>query len=466
MSNQWFHRLLIAIAIVLGSYASLQAQENDQKPQSSGSKPNVLLILADDLGIGDVSAYRKADVQTPHIDALAQQGMLFTTMRANCTVCSPTRAAILTGRYADRVGVPGVIRTNAADSWGYFNPSVATLADQLRQANYHTSLIGKWHLGLTSPNTPNERGFDHFQGFLGDMMDSYWNHRRHGQNYMRLNSEVITPKGHATDLFTQWSIDYIKSRSKESKPFFLFLAYNSPHFPIEPPKEWVERVKQRQPDVENKRAQNIAFVEHMDDGVGRVMAALKESGLADNTLVIFTSDNGGSLPHAQNNDPWRDGKQSHYDGGLRVPFIVRWPAHVKAGSRSDYAGLTFDIFATALELAGEKAPADMDAVSLHSILKDGKTPAEKRDLYFVRREGNLRYGGKSYEAIIRGDWKLMQNSSFEPLELYNLKNDPQEKNNLISKEPAVVRELSAALRRQIQRGGLVPWQPPTTENTR
>lgn len=425
----------------------------------AADRPNLLVILADDLGIGDVSCYRDVDVKTPHIDGLARQGMRFTTMRANCTVCSPTRAALLTGRYADRVGVPGVIRTHANNSWGFLDPKVPTLANHLRDGGYHTAIIGKWHLGLTSPNTPNERGFDFFHGFLGDMMDSYVNHRRHGQNYMRRNNDVIEPKGHATDLFTQWSIDHLNERAKENKPFFLYLAYNAPHFPIEPPAEWVERVRKRLPDVPVKRAMNIAFVEHMDDSIGKVLAALKANGQDRRTLVFFTSDNGGSLPHAQNNDPFRDGKQSHYDGGLRVPFIASWPGTIEPGSQSGYAGLTFDIFATCLALAGVKPPEGLDAVSLLPILRGQAAPQTERDLYFVRREGGPAYGGKSYEAIIRNDWKLMQNSPFAPLELYNLKDDPQEKNNLITKSPDIARALGEALRSHIQRGGATPWQP-------
>ncbi len=425
------------------------------------AKPNFIIILTDDHGYGDVSTYHESDVRTPHIDRIAAEGMLFTGMRANCTVCSPSRAALLTGCYADRVGVPGVIRTEPPDnSWGYFDPSVRTLADELKKADYHTAIIGKWHLGLESPNTPTERGFDHFHGFLGDMMDSYTTHLRHGNNYMRRNEEVIEPQGHATDLFSDWAADYLRKRSKEpDQPFFLYLAYNAPHFPIEPPGESLARVKARAPQLEEKRARNVAFVEHLDDGVGRVLAALDETGLARNTVVVFTADNGGSLPHGQNNDPWRGGKQSHYDGGLRVPFMARWPGDIEPGSRSDCAGLVFDLFPTFLELAGVEVPNGIDAVSLTPVLKGG-TIDTPRDLYFVRREGGLAYGGKSYEAIIRGDWKLLQNNPYGPLELYHLKDDPQEKTNLAEQSPGVFRELSAALRENIRRGGVAPWQPP------
>jgi arylsulfatase A-like enzyme len=422
--------------------------------------PNFLIIFADDHGNGDVSAYHASDAQTPNIDRIGKEGMLFTAMRANCTVCSPSRAALLTGRYADRVGVPGVIRTKPDDSWGYFDPKVPTIADELKKAGYHTGIVGKWHLGLESPNTPNERGFDHFHGFLGDMMDSYLTHLRLGNNYMRLNAEVIDPKGHASDIFTAWASDYIRERAKEKdKPFFLYLAYNAPHFPIEPPADWLAKVKARSPQLTEKRALNVALVEHLDHCVGKVLAVLKETGLEDGTVVAYASDNGGSLPHAQNNDPWRGGKQDHYDGGLRTPFMMRWPGHIKAGSRSDYAGLNFDLFPTFLELAGAKPSPELDAVSLVPILNGGTIEAP-RDLYFVRREGGRTYGGRSYEALIRGGWKIMQNDPYSPLELYNLKNDPQETTDLAAKAPKIFNDLGTALGQQIQRGGATPWQKP------
>jgi arylsulfatase A-like enzyme len=440
---------LLLPAVALAAHAATPA-----------AKPNFLLIFSDDHGVGDVSTYERRDVLTPNLDRLAADGMLFTRMRANCTVCSPSRAALMTGRYADRVGVPGVIRTQPANSWGFLAPGVPTLADHLRPAGYATAIIGKWHLGLESPNTPTERGFEFFHGFLGDMMDSFTTHLRHGQNYMRRNREVITPTGHATDLFTDWSVAYLRERAQDRRPFFLYLAYNAPHFPIEPPAEWLAKVKKRAPELSEKRALNVAFVEHLDDAIGRVLAALQETGLDRNTLVVFSADNGGSLPHAQNNDPWRDGKQSHYDGGLRVPFMARWPGVITPGSRSDYAGLIFDAGATFLEAAGVARPADLDAVSLLPILRGGAPDPKPRDLYFVRREGGPAYGGKSYEALIRGDWKLMQNSPYAPLELYNLKADPQEQNNVIKQNPAVARDLESALRTHIQRGGATPWQPP------
>jgi arylsulfatase A-like enzyme len=427
---------------------------------AGSARPNVLVILTDDQGYGDVSAYGASDVQTPHIDRIGSEGMLFTAMRANATVCSPSRAALLTGRYADRVGVPGVIRTDPADSWGYLDPQIPTLADLLAAAGYETALIGKWHLGLASPNMPTERGFAHFHGFLGDMMDSYTTHRRHGHNLMRLGDEEIEPAGHATDLFSDWAAAYLRERAKSpARPFFLYLSYNAPHFPVEPPAPWLERVVRRLPDIDEKRAKNVAFVEHLDAGIGRVLAALDDSGLAENTLIFFSSDNGGSLAHGQSNGPWRGGKQDHLDGGLRVPFLVRWPAAIPAGSKSDHPALLFDVFPTVAELAGATPAADLDAVSLVPVLR-GDSIAKPRDLYFIRREGGPRYGGHAYEALIRGEWKILRNDPFSPFELYHLEDDPQERHDLATTHRKKLDELATAVRHHIQRGGGTPWQPP------
>lgn len=422
-------------------------------------RPNVVVILTDDQGHADASAWGGTDVRTPNLDRIAAEGWLFTRMRANGTVCSPTRAALLTGRDADRVGVPGVIRTAPDNSWGRLAPDAPMLPALLRTAGYHTALVGKWHLGLNPPDTPNARGFDHFHGFLGDMMDSYTSHLRHGQNYLRHNETPIEAAGHATDLFTDWAIAYLRERSAQpQQPFFLYLAYNAPHFPIEPPAEWVARVRARAPAMPELRMKAVAFAEQLDAAVGRVLAALDETGLARETLVVFTSDNGGSLPHGQRNDPWRGGKQQHYDGGVRVPFAVRWPARTASGQRTDHAGQTFDVYATLLDLAGVAAPAGMDAVSFAAVLRGERPDTSAREMYFVRREGGAAHGGNAYHAIIRGPWKLLGNSPYRPLELYHLERDPYESTNLADAEPAVVRELQAALQRRIQRGGAVPWQ--------
>ncbi len=422
--------------------------------------PNILLILTDDQGYHDVSYYGTKDIQTPYIDQIAAEGMRFDNFYANCPVCSPTRAALLTGRYQDYVGVPGVIRTHAVNSWGYLNPTATLLPQELKMAGYHTAIIGKWHLGLESPNTPVKRGFDYFHGWLGDMMDDYYTHRRHDINYMRMNGQEIDPKGHATDLFTQWSVDYIKSQADDERPFFLYLAYNAPHFPVQPPQEWLDMVIKREKGIDGTRAKLVAFIEHMDDGIGKVVNALKESGQYENTIIVFSSDNGGHLPSKANNGPLRDGKQSMYEGGLKVPTAISWPDKIAKGSVSEQRYLSMDLYPTLLALA-ELEPKDaIEGRSFLPELLNGAQKAEERPLYFTRREGGMAYGGQSIYAVRQGDWKLLQNKPFEPYELYNLKDDPLETNNLVEQEPEKLQELNEVLMKHIQKGGQVPWQKP------
>lgn len=426
---------------------------------ASAERPNILVILADDLGYGDLSCYGAKDLRSPNIDRLAASGVRFSNFYANCTVCSPTRAALMTGRYPELVGVPGVIRTHAENNWGWLAPDAVLLPALLKTAGYHTAIVGKWHLGLESPNTPNERGFDYFHGFLGDMMDDYHHHRRHDVNYMRHNSDAIDPEGHATDLFTRWACDYLRSRRDASEPFFLYLAYNAPHTPIQPPKEWLDKLTKREPGVDEKRAKLIALIEHMDDGVGKVLTALEETGQRDRTIVVFTSDNGGQLNVGANNGPTRDGKGSMYEGGLRVPAAVSWPGVVKPNSRSDAVAITMDLFPTLLEIAGVEPRGPVDGVSILPALKGEKQNVE-RTLHFTRREGGPEYNGLTIHAIRQGDWKLVYNSPYGPLELFNLAKHPLEQHNLAEANRPVFAKLSAALRKQIQRSGSVPWQAP------
>ena len=181
-----------------------------QKPQVN---PNILIILTDDLGFGDLSCQGATDLKTPNIDRIFNEGIKFTNFYANSTVCSPSRAALLTGCYPDMVGVPGVIRTHENESWGYLTPDAVLLPRLLKKSNYRTAIIGKWHLGLEVPNLPNSKGFDEFYGFLGDMMDDYYTHLRHEINYMRNNDQIVNPSGHATDVFTDWTIDYLNKSS-------------------------------------------------------------------------------------------------------------------------------------------------------------------------------------------------------------------------------------------------------------
>lgn len=442
----------VFLVLIIGNQ-SLQAQK-------SQARPNVLVILVDDLGYGDLSSYGATDLKSPHIDALLKRGMKFNNFYANCPVCSPTRAALLTGRYQDMVGVPGVIRTHPQNSWGYLVPSAVTLADVFQEAGYHTGIVGKWHLGLEAPNVPNQRGFDFFRGFLGDMMDDYYHHRRHDVNYMRFNEQQVDPKGHATDLFTEWTCDFLKQQAQTEQPFFLYLAYNAPHTPIQPPADWLEKVKQREAGIDASRAKLVALIEHLDAGIGEVVKTLDETGLSENTLVIFSSDNGGQLSAGANNGDLRDGKQSMYEGGLKVPTGVVWKGHISPNEETDFMAMSMDLFPTVCEAAGIKVPAGLDSVSILPTL-EGKTQTPlRKHWFFRRREGGNRYGGKTIEAVRSGDWKLLQNSPFAPLELYNLKADPLEKENLAEKNRKKFNELSTLLRAEIQRYGSVPWQKP------
>ena len=427
--------------------------------KSTINKPNILLIMSDDQGYHDVSYYGTSDIKTPNIDLIKKNGIRFDNFYANSPVCSPTRASLMTGLYPDKAGVPGVIRTYKDNNWGFLRKDVLLLPERLNKLNYDTALIGKWHLGLESPNTPNERGFDFFHGWLGDMMDDYWDHKRHGINYMRLNDKIIEVKGHATDLFTDWSIEYIKSKKNSNKPFFLYLAYNAPHFPVQPPKNYLEKVMKREKDIDSVRANLVAFIEHMDYGIGRVIKSLKETNQFENTLIIFTSDNGGHNPSKANNGPLRDGKQSVYEGGLKVPTVVSWEKNIKKNISSNKTILTMDLYPTILEIAGDNNKLNIDGTSFADELYNPKNNHKNdRNIYFVRREGGMKYSGKTISAIRKGSWKLLQNSPFDSLELYNLDLDPQEKNNLINSEREVYNELNKLLMNQIQQGGSIPWQ--------
>ena len=444
---------LLVLLLILVPYVLPPARAQSSQP------PNIVLILVDDLGYGDLSSYGASDLETPNIDALIASGMRFDQFYANSPVCSPTRASILSGRYPPMVGVPGVVRTYARDNWGYLSADAVLLPAMLKRRGYHTGMVGKWHLGLESPNKPHERGFDTFKGFLGDMMDDYYNHRRHGINYMRFNDTVLTPEGHATDLFTDWAIEYIESRTVSPAPFFLYLAYNAPHTPIQPPQDWLDKVKAQHPEMDERRARLVALIEHMDDGIGRVLQSLKASGYGENTVVVFTSDNGGQLNAGASNGSLRDGKQSMYEGGLKVPTGISWPGKIEAGSSSDYVALTMDVFSTLVDIAGVPVNHFVEGRSFLPALMGEQQEWQDRALFFSRREGNMRFAGKTIEAVRLGDWKLLQNSPFEPQELYNLANDPLETQNLVESHPEKYRELAILLRAHLQEAGRIPWQP-------
>ncbi len=453
-------RHAIAALVFVGSAAVLfvSARTCEAKTPTRGA-PNVLLILVDDLGYGDLSSYGADDLQTPHIDRLVERGINLPQFYANCPVCSPTRAALLSGRFPDCVGVPGVIRTHDRNSWGYLDPDAAMLPALLKEAGYATAMIGKWHLGLEPPNLPNLRGFDFFHGFLGDMMDDYYHHRRHGNNYMRRNRETIDPEGHATDLFTEWTCQWLRQYEGDA-PFFLYLAYNAPHSPIQPPADWLERYRERYPDVDAKRAKLAALVEHLDAGIGRVMKCLAQTGHAERTLVIFSSDNGGAEYFGADNGPLAGGKQDMLEGGIRVPTCAVWPGRIAPGTTSNRVAMTMDLFPSVCQAAGVAPPKHLEGRSILPTLLGQPQPVDDRTLFWVRLEGGRKYHGEPYYAARRGPWKLLQNRPDEPLWLVHLEDDPKETTDVSEQHPEVRRSLEKALAEHKDRCAGVPWKRP------
>jgi arylsulfatase A-like enzyme len=447
MNKKIIATLLLPVVPMVGS-ASVQ---------SGNVRPNILCILVDDLGYGDLSCQGHVkDLQTPHIDKILNQGVRFTNFHANCPVCSPSRASLLTGIYPDLAGVPGVIRTAPENNWGYLSETAVLLPQMLKQKKYHSAIIGKWHLGLESPNTPRERGFDYFQGFLGDMMDDYYTHARHGNNYMRYNEKVVNPSGHATEIFSDWAIHYILSQKAEKNPFFLYLAYNAPHVPIQPPEGSVERVQNRQPGISLKRSKLVALIEHLDDNIGRVFTALEQSGQLENTLIIFLSDNGGQQDIGANNGPLRGAKENMYEGGICVPAGIYWKNKIKPAVTDNFAMLA-DIFPTLCELTGIDIPHRIDGISILPLLKGEKQDTDNRLVFWVRREGGF-YGGLAYYAARYKEYKIMQNTPWEPYQFFNLKEDPREQYPINDSGSKEYKRLFVELQRHIQASGKTPWQ--------
>ena len=456
--GQLLHRITILILITATAFLSI-AGVLFGKNAEEHRVPNIVLILVDDLGYGDLSSYGATDLETPHVDRLMERGMQMSDFYANCPVCSPTRASLLSGCYPDAVGVPGVIRTHSRNSWGYLSPKAVLLPAVLKERGYRTAMFGKWHLGLGEPNLPNLRGFDFFHGFLGDMMDDYFHHRRHDVNYMRINRKTIDPEGHATDLFTDWTCQWLETYRGDA-PFFIYLAYNAPHSPIQPPEDFLGRYRAKYPNVDQRRAKLAALIEHMDAGIGRVVAQLEATGHKEDTLVIFTSDNGGSIPHGANNGPLVGGKQDMLEGGIRVPMCAVWPGRIEPGSRSDRVALTMDLYPTICEAAGVDFDHAIDGRSILPTLLGKPQPSEDRTLFWVRLEGGRRYQGQRYHCARRGDWKLVQNDASEPLRLYNLADDPKEATDLAERRPEEYRRLKAALDAHIARCAEIPWRLP------
>ncbi|MBT7101540.1 sulfatase-like hydrolase/transferase, partial [Candidatus Poribacteria bacterium] len=264
--------------------------------------------------------------------------------------------------------------------------------------------------------------------------------------------------GHATDLFSDWSAEFIRSRQGASDPFYLYLAYNAPHTPIQPPEEWVDRIREREPDASPERVKYLALVEHMDHGIGRVLDALDETGQASNTIVVYTSDNGGQLNVGAHNGSWRGQKGQMYEGGIRVPACVRWPDEMAPGTVDDTAAMLMDIYPTLCEAVGVAVDHEIEGQSILPTLRGEAQDFSERVYYWLRKEGGRQFLGLNQHAVRRGDVKLLHNDPSSPLELYHLGNDPTESTDLRDGNGASFAEIGQLLQTEMQKAGSVPWQ--------
>jgi arylsulfatase A-like enzyme len=444
---------LLYVVTVLAAAATAPALAADPK------KPNVVLIVADDLGYADLGCYGCRDIKTPHIDRLAKQGVRFTRFYSNGTECTPTRAALLTGRYQQRVGglecaigLGGVgryddaIRLAKAGELGL--PADGTLPKLLKCAGYATALFGKWHLGYDDKFSPNRHGFDEAFYSLGGGMD-YFRHTEGPPDnapVLRLDGKPVKRPGYFTDLVADAAVEFV--RKERDKPFFLYVPFTAPHAPYQGPKD--ERVETPVWD-QRKGPPEVyaAMVGRMDEAVGRLLAALDERKLANDTLVIFTSDNGGT--QSARPVPLRGFKGSTFEGGIRVPCVARWPGVLPAGAESDLPALTFDLTASILRAAGVEPAKDrpLDGIDVLKVVAE-RQPAPKRALFWRGRRGE-----QTWCAVRDGSLKYVvrRNRDWTEEYLFDLARDPGEKEDLLAKradDTARLKRLLAAWERDVR----------------
>lgn len=447
------------LVILLGTVAACR------KARVDDTLPNIIVILADDLGYGDLSCYGATRWQTPHIDRLAQEGILFDNYHSASTVCSPTRAALLSGRTPYSIGMPGVVRSDTADSWGYLFPDVPLLPAYLKNKGYQTALIGKWHLGLAAPNLPGLKGFDYFAGFLSDKVDDYYTHLRGNVNYLRLNELTVQPKGHLTDIYVNWALDYINRIATPEKPFFMYWAHNAPHNPVQPPPDFVESYRKKHPEQQDTVVIKYgAFIEHLDDAIGRVLDGMNAARFGRPTLVVFTSDNGGNLSVGAYNK-WRSGKGTFYEGGLRVPCIVAGLPDQKGKIVRNDLITTIDIVPTILELVNypNRETLAMDGSSFLPVLRNSQAGdmGKNRALFWYWLEGGDKFGsGNTIEAWREGNYMLLKPEPNAKYELYDLVKDSLQRNNLADIDTERYNSMKAAIEMQIKAAKQVPFRKP------
>jgi arylsulfatase A-like enzyme len=406
--------------------------------QPRQAPPNIVFIMADDLGYADVSCYGRPDFKTPNIDRIAARGVRFLQGYANSAVCSATRTALITGRYQYRLRV-GLDEPLAANSGVGLPPEHATLPSLLKRAGYSTTLIGKWHLGWLPTFGPLQSGYDHFYGFRGGGLD-YYRHTPGGPNEDLWDDDVLVHQmGYLTELFGNRAVDVVNGYAKSRQPFFLSLHFNAPHWPWEAPGDEAEserlRVSGRGLGSYDAGSQKTyqKMIESLDAQIGRVLKALEDNRLANDTIVIFTSDNGGERFAAT--WPFTGRKTELLEGGLRIPSIISWPARIPQGKTSDQVSISMDWMPTLLAAAGVSPDPALppDGMNLLPHLV-GTTAPVSRTLYW-------RYKANAQRAIRDGDFKFLKilDNTF----LFNVVEDPMERANLKERRKDIYDQLVA-----------------------
>lgn len=423
----------------------------NSKNEISDLRPNIVLIMADDLGYGDISCYGNTTVKTPNIDLLAAEGVKFMDFHSNGAVCSPTRAALMTGKYQQRTGVGGVITAKNHREVG-LSLNEITIAEELKKHEYNTGIFGKWHLGYSKEFNPTLQGFDEYTGFVSGMIDYHAHIDPMGYLDWWKGTKIENEEGYSTDLITKYGVKFIEENNpkKTGKPFFLYIPHEAPHSPYQRRIDKALR-KVGVAGTEPVHSDSISsiykeMVEVMDEGIGKIMQVLKETGQYKNTIVIFLSDNGAN--RNGNNGDLRGYKAGVYEGGTRVPAIIRYPNKIKKGTLNNQTVLTMDVLPTLLDFIGQKPSSEsIDGISIKDNLIH-KTNLPSRDVFFA-------FGNKSF--IRSGDWKLVRikSKSGDKIELYNLSNDLQESNNLSSNNPDLIYKLIGKLKiweKEVQEG--------------
>jgi arylsulfatase A-like enzyme len=422
----------ITLALLVASLSTVPAAAQSGAP----ARPNVVLIVTDDVGYGDIGSYGARDVKTPAIDSLARDGVRLTDFYA-APQCTPTRAALISGRYQQRFRLEAALggRNTPAGETGL--PSTGYSLPQLLKNNgYVTGLVGKWHLGYKPQFSPNAHGFDYFFGFKSGYIDYYQHTDGNGESDLFENESAVHADGYMTDLITERSIKFIDDHA--AAPFFLEVTYNAAHWPFQVPDHpsvAVDHGRFVQPE-ENPTATRqdyVAILERADQGIGRILQALKRHGLDRNTLVIYMHDNGGEW--LSRNAPLFNRKGTVWEGGIRVPAIFRWPGHLPAGKASGQVGIVQDMTASILAATGTTVPAAArpDGINLLPML-EGRRPVVERTLFFRFTTGNIKQ-----LAVRQGSWKLLLDGAKRYV--FDLSMDVGERTDLTQQRQDVARRL-------------------------